>query len=144
MIDQERVSRHLNDLSAKVARLERMKSLTLDELQKSADDMAIAERNLHLAVQNMLDIGAHILSGAGLNDFEQYKDIPRKLAQHGVIDRQLGERLADLAGFRNILVHAYIKVRVDIVHNKLQTCLDDFRDFATAVKPYLSGKHEEG
>ena len=142
MIDRERVSKHLNDLSAKVARLERLRDLTLDEFRKSADNMAITERNFQLAIQNMLDIGAHILSGAGLNDFEEYKQIPIKLARHGLIDHELGARLADLASFRNILVHAYISVNTEIVHKKLQACLGDFREFATALEKYLSARPE--
>jgi len=52
-------------------------------------------------------------------------DAFRLLVQIGVLEEALGERLARMVGFRNVAVHAYRALDLDIVEHVLQEGLDD-------------------
>ena len=53
-----------------------------------------------------------------------------------IIPRSFADKLANLAGFRNILVHDYTKVKPAKVYANLER-LDDFHDFARYITTYL-------
>lgn len=67
-----------------------------------------AERNLHLAIECLLDIGNHIIADRGYDKPESYADIFRILHQNKVIQDQLYKNLEGMAAFRNVLVHDYM------------------------------------
>ncbi len=107
-----------------------------------ADRMAqaAAERLLQLAIQIMLDIGAHVLSDRGIVDWEEYRDIPRRLRQLGLVPEELAERLERAAGQRNILVHMSLDVDPALVYDTLTRDLDVFEAFSRCALAAL----EEG
>jgi len=96
-----------------------------------------AERGLQLGAETILDIGNHILSahfGVSAGDYEEV--IPQ-LASHGVIGVALRNRLKGLGGFRNVLVHDYLRIDPARVAKFLARAPKDFSDFARAVRKWL-------
>ncbi|MFH0785229.1 MAG: DUF86 domain-containing protein [Pseudomonadota bacterium] len=69
-----------------------------------------AERNLHLAIECLLDIGNHIIADRGFDKPESYADIFRILSKNKVIQPQLYKNLEGMAAFRNVLVHDYMNL----------------------------------
>lgn len=69
-----------------------------------------AERNLHLAIECLLDIGNHVISNRGYPKPESYADIFRILGEQGVIPPPLLRELEGMASFRNLLVHDYLRL----------------------------------
>ena len=53
----------------------------------------------------------------------------------------MGERIASMAGFRNILVHGYVALNLVLVVGALRQ-LDDFTAFALAVATFLDANPE--
>lgn len=94
---------------------------------------------LQITVQALLDAGAHILSGHFKESPREYGDIVPQLVARGVLDALLGERLFEVAGFRNILVHEYAAVDYALVHQKLGR-LDDLAAFAAALEAWLTAQ----
>ena len=47
------------------------------------------------------------------------------------------DRLISMIGFRNILVHEYEDVNIDIVFNILQNCLKDIEDYLLTIVDYF-------
>jgi len=95
-----------------------------------------AAYGLQMTAQALLDAGAHILSGRFKEAPKEYGEIVPQLTRRGVLDAALGERLAKISGFRNVLVHEYAAVDYAVVHDKLQR-LDDLVAFAAAVESWL-------
>ena len=87
----------------------------------------------------LLDAGAHILSGRFKETPAEYADVVPRLAARGVLDAALAERLAQVSGFRNLLVHEYAAVDFGLVHDKLQR-LDDLLAFAAALERWLAAQ----
>jgi len=57
----------------------------------------------------------------------------------GVLPADFAERLASIAGFRNILIHEYLTVDWGEVYKNLQR-LDDLYQFAEYVRTWLKGR----
>ncbi len=100
-------------------------------------DTWAAERGLQLAAEIAFDVGNHILSAHFGVSAKDYEDIVAQLGAVGVIDPSLRERLKGLGGFRNILVHGYLRVDPDRVREALGAAPGQFADFAAAVRQWL-------
>lgn len=79
-----------------------------------------AERNLHLAIECLLDIGNHIIADLGYAKPESYADIFRILTENQVIPLQLYKNLEGMAAFRNVLVHDYLRLDRARVHQVIK------------------------
>lgn len=100
------------------------------------DEWAV-ERGLHLGAEILFDIGNHILSAHFGVSAADYEDIVVQLGVAGVIDSTLRDRLTGLGGFRNILVHGYLRVNSERVLDALARAPEDFADFAAAIRRWL-------
>ncbi len=100
------------------------------------DDWA-AERGLQVGAEIVLDIGNHVLSAHFGVSARDYEDIIAQLGAQGVIDTELLGRLRGLGGFRNVLVHGYLRIDPAKVASYLERAPVDFRDFARAIRAWL-------
>lgn len=114
-------------------------SLARDRFVADRKEQWAAAYGLQSTVQALLDAGAHILSGRFKETPAEYADVVPRLAARGVLDAALAERLAQMSGFRNLLVHEYATVDFGLVHDKLQR-LDDLRAFAAALERWLAAQ----
>jgi uncharacterized protein YutE (UPF0331/DUF86 family) len=96
------------------------------------------EHGLQLAIKNLIDIGGHILSAAGENNINSYSDILQKLGDNKIIPENFTNKIIGMAGFRNILVHEYIKTDLEKVYNVLIENISDFSQFIDYIKKYLA------
>jgi uncharacterized protein YutE (UPF0331/DUF86 family) len=103
----------------------------------ASDAMWIVERGLQLCAQNALDIATHLVAGAG-RDAPDYATAIARLAEIGVLPREFAARFRAMAGFRNVMVHAYLDVDPRRLHRVLTEHLDDFREFAHRVERYTA------
>lgn len=76
--------------------------------------------------------------GKGLHRAEEYSQYFKTLGREGVIDAGLAESLADMAKFRNLIVHRYAEIELEKVYNLLSKNLDDFREYAKQVLAYCN------
>lgn len=59
------------------------------------------------------------------------------LVQAEILKSSLGEKLIKMIGFRNIAIHEYGKLDMEIVRSIIENQLDDFRDFIRVAVQYL-------
>lgn len=137
ILDKEIVLKHLKDIETSLSYLKGKKKIAERDLVENIEQRFAIERALHLAIQNLIDIGNHILASKNINDVETYADIPIRLAEAGIISVGLSKNLANMAKFRNILVHEYIKVETKRLISFLRNNLRDFDDFVRAVSKFL-------
>jgi uncharacterized protein YutE (UPF0331/DUF86 family) len=98
----------------------------------------LAERGLQLAAEALFDAGNHILVGHFNVSPTDYEDVVAKLASHGVLSADLAGRLRGLAGFRNLLVHAYLEIDEGRIYDALQGELVSLLGFAAEVEDFLA------
>jgi uncharacterized protein YutE (UPF0331/DUF86 family) len=91
------------------------------------------ERCLYLAIQHLLDIGAHIVAAEGWGLPGSYREVIEKL---GVLPPEFARLIAPMAGFRNILEHDYVELDLRELDANARR-FDDFDRFAGYVVAYL-------
>ena len=97
----------------------------------------LAERCLHLAMEAVLDIANHLVSEYALGRPQTYADSIEKLAEAKIITRKLGERLIPWVGFRNLLVHGYLKLDHLKSYQAIQKDLKTLEAFKKVVEKLL-------
>jgi len=93
---------------------------------------------LQLAVQAALDAASHIVSDERLGEPERNAELFVLLSSAGWVPTELGSKLEKMAGFRNVLVHEYASVDLDIVRDIVEKRLGDLLQFAAAVRRRLA------
>ncbi|MDO9557721.1 MAG: DUF86 domain-containing protein [Coriobacteriia bacterium] len=133
-VDQIVIAERLDRLLAEVEAIEsrtpsNAANYALDENEGLRYEL---EHRLMIALQAMLDVSAHIAVVGGVRPLDSYRDAVRALVRLTVVDADLGVRLADAAGMRNILTHDYLTTDPRRVFSAL-TRVDDLRRFAASV-----------
>ena len=136
----ESIQARLLKLEEVVSELEELRRLGEESFRTRRAQMWSLERGLQLGAEILLDIGTHILSAQYGISPTDYKDILEQLAEQGILDESLRERLKGVAGFRNILVHDYIRLDPDKVLAVFAQAPADFSDFALAIRDWLAGR----
>jgi uncharacterized protein YutE (UPF0331/DUF86 family) len=131
-------------LAKKLARIEthvaELRSLARpEEIRRDVREERFIERTLQLAIQNALDAASHIVSDERLGEPRTNRELFEILERHGWLPPDLAERLRDMAGFRNVLVHGYEAVDLGIVEDVVRHHLDDLVAFVQAVRSHSAG-----
>jgi uncharacterized protein YutE (UPF0331/DUF86 family) len=115
--------------------LERIRDVTsLDPA--SLDDINrqdIFVLNLQRAIQASIDLASHIVASEGLGLPETVRDNFTLLRDKNVIDPETALKMQKMTGFRNIAIHNYQALNLDILKSILTGNLKDLEDFYTAV-----------
>jgi uncharacterized protein YutE (UPF0331/DUF86 family) len=109
----------------------------VEELASQPEERWVVERGLQLCAQNALDVAAHLAASTG-HDVPDYASAIDRLGEMGILPPDFAARFRAVAGFRNVVVHAYLDVDVEILHRLLNHHLDDFSVFARHVGAYLA------
>lgn len=128
----------LQKLEEVISRLEQVRGTDRAVLRANFREAWAVERGLQLGAETIFDIGNHILGAHFGVTPKDYEDIIAQLAVEGVIDGALRNRLKGLGGFRNILVHDYLRIDPDRVADYLSKAPADFSDFARAIRDLLA------
>ena len=139
MLSQEVVLHRLSRLEHYIKRLREVSVHSREQYLASEDLQDKAERNLQLAIECLIDIGNHIVSSEKLGPPDTYADIFKMLGKAGIYPPAFGEKLAAMAGFRNILVHDYLSKDPRKVYDNL-SLIDDFISFAGYIEAYLQSR----
>jgi len=130
--DRAGVERHLRELRRLVVLLRRHSGVRPEELAQDLERALMIERALHLAIQNVLNVGNHLLAARGQVVPDTYEQILVGLGRVGIIPADFAERIRRMAGLRNVLVHAYLDVDPVRLVDALSR-IDDFEAFARHV-----------
>lgn len=144
VLKPEAVRERLLRLEDVVSRLEDLGRLDAAQLRENFRDAWAVERGLQLASEIVFDVGNHILSAHFGKSAQDYEDIVVQLGVAGVISTSTGERLKGLGGFRNILVHGYLRVDLDRVTAHLRDAPARFSAFSRDIRGWMAPAIEAG
>ena len=83
--------------------------------------------NVERACQAAIDLAIHVVAAKHLGMPQSQADAFRLLADAGEIDRSLSERMIGMCGFRNVLIHQYQDLEIDLLH---QVASEHWQDLA--------------
>jgi hypothetical protein len=136
LVDPEVVRRRIRDIAERVSKLAEIRAFGRERFLTDEMVRAAAERLVQLAVQSAIDIAVHVIAEDSGKTPEEYGAAFLALAERGVIDAGLAERLRSAAGMRNVLVHEYLDVDRSRVWEVVEHP-DDLVAFCAAVERYL-------
>jgi uncharacterized protein YutE (UPF0331/DUF86 family) len=131
VVDRDLVRRKLTELSEYVGQVSEYRDVTVEQYRADWKTQRIVERTLQMAIEACVDIAGHMVADRGLRSPATYADTFEILVQSGLLSPDLGEAMVKMTGFRNVIVHDYAGIDVEVEIRVLHERLDDFRRFET-------------
>ncbi|HAM59797.1 MAG TPA: DUF86 domain-containing protein [Candidatus Rokubacteria bacterium] len=140
MVDREGLLEHLRALDEALRDWERYREkVSLRDLRSDRDARNMVLHAMLVAIQSAIDIASHLIAEHRLRRPETYRETFEILADAEILPRDLGEELADLAGFRNVLVHIYWRLDLEEVHRTLVEDLKSLQALRALMRRLLEG-----
>jgi uncharacterized protein YutE (UPF0331/DUF86 family) len=136
MTDEELVSKRLAFIETCLRELRQF--ARPEELEDDIRERRFVEHTLQLAIQAALDVASHVVSDDRLGEPGTNRALFDLLARAGWIDHNLSDRLSNMAGFRNILVHGYADVDLTVVEDVVVNHLGDLDAYVAAIRAKLA------
>jgi len=89
--------------------------------------------NLERASQASIDLSTHVIRLGRLGVPKTSRDVFELLKEHKIISAQTAGRMKKMVGFRNLAVHDYQNISIDIVKSILENHLSDFELFIEEI-----------
>ena len=89
--------------------------------------------NIQRAVEATIDIAMYFVSVKKLGIPQNSRDAFEVLNHHQMIDDEMLKKLKAMIGFRNIAVHNYQKVNIEILQKVIENHLKDFEEFIYVI-----------
>jgi uncharacterized protein YutE (UPF0331/DUF86 family) len=89
--------------------------------------------NLQRAIQSCIDIAVHISSTEGWGVAKTIRENFVLLADKKVISKDLAVKMTKMVGFRNIAIHDYSNLDVNILKSILKSSLKDIEEFYSEI-----------
>jgi uncharacterized protein YutE (UPF0331/DUF86 family) len=135
---------HMREMYEALDDWERYMSLPLERLLRERDLRNMVLHALLVSIQASIDIANHLISEEGLRRPANYREAFQILGEAGLIDVDLARELSDLAGFRNVLVHIYWGLDMEMVYHILQNDRKHLVNFRDEVKRILCDRSGRG
>jgi uncharacterized protein YutE (UPF0331/DUF86 family) len=131
--------RIFSKLDEMIEYIEELKEMLPDEEEYLQDLIRrrACEKTIEVAIESLIDVSAMIVSAGKFGLPASEEGIFDILVGKEVISREFGEKLKNLKGFRNVLIHRYPHVADDMVYYYLTKYLDDFYMFKSTIELYL-------
>ena len=136
-IDQDVIESKLDIIERNLEFLDEFEYVDSEEFLDSYRDVQAAKYSLLEIIECCIDIASHIIAVKGMGRVEEYRGMFYLLGENGVIEKGLAERLGDMAGFRNLLVHRYGDVDNEAVLEMIKSELSDVVEFERAVVRFV-------
>jgi uncharacterized protein YutE (UPF0331/DUF86 family) len=136
MTDPELVEKKLAFIETCVAELRRL--ARPERMESDLREQRFVLYTLQVAIQAALDAASHIVSDERLGEPETNAELFKFLQRAGIFLPTLTQQLTRMAGFRNVLVHAYVAVDLGVVAQVLANDLGDLEQFAAQVRAFVS------
>lgn len=89
--------------------------------------------NLQRACEQCIDLANHTIKNHKLGLPKESRESFRLLGTAGIISHELAHRLEGMVGFRNILVHEYQRMDIDLMIRVIEHNLDDLVEFTNCI-----------
>lgn len=89
--------------------------------------------NLQRACETAIDLAMYVVGQRKLGVPQDSRDAFALLQTAGILPNDLAQRMQRMVGFRNVAVHEYTRLNIDVVRSIITKQLDDFRTFSSAI-----------
>ena len=140
-LDPATVHARLRSLEELLEALEVLGQVDGDRLRREVVTRLAAERVLTQLVDLVVAVCSHVTAAQGGRLPATYRGSLEAVRAAGVIDGDLAASLSAAVGMRDLLVHHYGRVDLDIVAAALPEAGRDIAAFVRSVSSWLAGPH---
>lgn len=133
MVSKDILWAKMSALRKHLERIRIKRTLSVDEFFNDLDRQESILFNLQMAVQNCIDMAAHIVSEQELGAVGSTSELFYLLEEQGIIEYNLTMKMVQATGFRNLIVHDYGKVDLEMVFRVSHHHLDNLEEFAGII-----------
>ncbi|KAF5044812.1 MAG: DUF86 domain-containing protein [Methanoculleus sp.] len=139
-----RVFYHMRELDDGLKDWERYQRIPEEQFLQNRDTQNMVHHAMLLSIQSAIDIATDVIAEGRLRKPFTYRETFEILADEGIISDSLARDLANLAGFRNVLVHIYWNLDLKMVYAILQHDLAILKAFSAIMKEYVAESDPAG
>jgi uncharacterized protein YutE (UPF0331/DUF86 family) len=136
MTDAELIAKKLAFIETCVRELDEL--ARPDLIEQDLREERFVAHTLQLAIQAAPDVASHIASDERLGEPATNRQLFESLVANGWVPQTLAGPLAQMAEFRNVLVHGYEDVDKTVVRDVLKHRLGDLLAFAAAIRSKMT------
>jgi len=111
-----------------------------ERIENDIKEERFIAHTLQIAIQAALDVASHIVSDKRLEEPRTNRELFDLLAKDGWISPDQRQTLRNMVGFRNIVVHGYENVDLQILRDILENHLDDLLNFAYTIRSRIKNQ----
>lgn len=116
--------------------LEILRSISKTSVEAFLKDKIVigsAKYYLQVSIECCLDVANHIIASEHLRAPKDYVDSFMVIEEEGIVPSELGQRLRQMAKFRNRLVHLYGEIDDAYVYEFMKEDLKDIEEFKSII-----------
>jgi len=143
MIDAAMIERKIDIIVENLRYLNRVRDTEKKVFLASFEKLQAAKHSLQEAIEACIDIANHVIAAERFARAETYAGMFERLAEENIISSGLKDKLANMAKFRNLLVHRYGDIDEQRVWEMIQHDLADVESYVQEIERYILQKEKE-
>jgi uncharacterized protein YutE (UPF0331/DUF86 family) len=132
-VDKDLILAKAGSVKSHLNRVIEKRNVDLDSFIKDIDRQESILFNIQTAVQNCIDIAAHIISEESFGVPGSTTEMLYILEKNGYLDNDLTQKMVKAVGFRNLIVHEYGKIELEQVYEIAQNDINDLNEYLKAI-----------
>jgi len=141
MLNQNLLDKKIQLFSCYIDELDPLvNGFSVEEIKNDHLKYRSIERLFQLAVDVMIDINVHILKEENFGAPDDLQSTFKVLGDSKVLDRVFAYKIAPLVGSRNMIVHRYEKLDMNMFLNNLKNNFSDFKRYIIDINIFFKTK----
>ena len=138
MLDKKFLEKKLEMLTGYVDEMEKaISGFSIGEIRDDLDKRRVTERVFQLIVDCMIDVNVHIIREGNFGAPDDLESTFKMLGKYKVLDEDFANKIAPIVGARNMIVHRYEKLDLDLFLNNLKNNFLDFKKYIVQIDSYI-------
>lgn len=133
MVSIEKISRKFIQLEEYLAILAKISETPSDVFVKDKILVGSAKYYLQVAIETCLDVANHIIAAERFRAPKDYADAFTVLEENNILKKIIGQKLRQMAKFRNRLVHLYGEIDDMFVYVFITSDIEDIKRFRKII-----------
>ena len=133
MIDSSVVLNKASKVDQHLKRIRKRRELDLDAFLNDIDCQESILFNVQMAIQNCIDLATHVVGDDNLGVPGSTNEIFYLLEDNGYISSDITEKMVAAVGFRNLIVHEYVRVDLRQVYQIAHNEIEDLQEFVKVI-----------
>ncbi|BBO81344.1 hypothetical protein DSCO28_19100 [Desulfosarcina ovata subsp. sediminis] len=138
MVDKDLILAKVGSIQRHLNRINQKSNVDVGTFKSDMDRQESVMFNLQMAIQNCIDIAAHIVSEEGFGVPGSANEMFYMLEENGLIAHEVTEKMVKAVGLRNLMVHEYGRINLDQIHQVARKDIKDIEAFMRKIMIKIS------